>query len=154
MVVPDGGINALSGLQDHTTQAHTAPCANAALMWLTPALPWPPSPRASRDEAARAAGSPEGGRANPAQRKAAQRQREIAGAQHQGHRHHDQIAVLTQIHRFCTQIRAPATAIKPKTTIEAPPITGPGMVWINAPNFGEKPNSMAISAAATNTSVE
>ena len=40
------------------TQAHTAPCANAALMWLTPALPWPPSPRASRDEAARAAGSP------------------------------------------------------------------------------------------------
>ncbi len=58
VVVPDGGINALSGLQDHTTQAHTAPCANAALMWLTPALPWPPSPRASRDEAARAAGSP------------------------------------------------------------------------------------------------
>ena len=39
VVVPDGGINALSGLQDHTTQAHTAPCANAALMWLTPALP-------------------------------------------------------------------------------------------------------------------
>ncbi|PLD73428.1 hypothetical protein B6I60_11145 [Klebsiella pneumoniae] len=35
-----------------------APCANAALTWLTPALPWPPSPRASRDEAARAAGSP------------------------------------------------------------------------------------------------
>ncbi|HBX2072853.1 hypothetical protein D7042_07625 [Klebsiella pneumoniae] len=58
VVVPDGGINALSGLQDHTTQAHTAPCANAALMWLTPALPWPPSPRASRDEAAHAAGSP------------------------------------------------------------------------------------------------
>ena len=40
---------------------------------------------------------PEGGGTNPAQRKAAQRQREIAGAQHQGHRHHDQIAVLAEV---------------------------------------------------------
>ena len=63
-------------------QAHTAPCANAALMWLTPALPGllrlarpAMKQRVQQDR-------PEGGRANPAQRKAAQRQREIAGAQH------------------------------------------------------------------------
>ena len=55
---------------------------------------------------------------------------------------------------FCTQIRAPATAISPNTTIDAPPITAAGIVWISAPNFGEKPNSMAMTAAATNTSVE
>ncbi|MCS5961218.1 hypothetical protein LNP74_24925 [Klebsiella pneumoniae subsp. pneumoniae] len=33
VVVPDGSIEMpYPGLRDHTTQAHTAPCANAALM--------------------------------------------------------------------------------------------------------------------------
>ncbi|MNT57756.1 hypothetical protein D3C72_1951540 [compost metagenome] len=53
-----------------------------------------------------------------------------------------------------TQIRAPAMAIKPNTTTDMPPSTGPGIVWISAPNLGEKPNTMAISAATTKTSVE
>ncbi|MOA49885.1 hypothetical protein D3C78_1728260 [compost metagenome] len=55
---------------------------------------------------------------------------------------------------FCTQMRAPATAIRPNTTTEAPPKTGPGMVWIRAPNFGENPSTIATNAAATNTNVE
>ena len=32
-------------------------------------------------------------------------------------------------------------------------LTG-GMAWISAPNFGEKPSRMAISAATTNMAVE
>src|SRR5690554_676663 len=53
-----------------------------------------------------------------------------------------------------TQIRAPATAIRPKTTTDIPPRTGPGISWIRAPNFGEKPSKMAMPAAMTNTSDE
>ncbi|MGF6791744.1 hypothetical protein OKW27_006081 [Paraburkholderia sp. 35.1] len=53
-----------------------------------------------------------------------------------------------------TQMRAPVTAISPNTTIDTPPSTGPGIVWITAPNFGEKPSTRAINAAITNTSVE
>jgi hypothetical protein len=63
--------------------------------------------------------------------------------------------------RFCekstllsTQILAPAAAISPNTTIDTPPITGSGMAWITAPNLGEKPSTLAISAATTNTAVE
>src|ERR671910_495000 len=41
--------------------------------------------------------------------------------------------------RFSTQIRPAAAAIKPNTTIDKPPSTGTGMVWMSAPNFGEKP---------------
>ncbi|GFN29276.1 hypothetical protein ADE_49740 [Achromobacter denitrificans] len=55
---------------------------------------------------------------------------------------------------FTTQMRAPAMAIRPNTTTDIPPSTGPGMVWISAPNLGEKPRTMAIRAATTNTSVE
>ena len=56
--------------------------------------------------------------------------------------------------RLSTQMRAPATAIRPKTTIETPPITGSGMAWISAPNLGEKPSSSASRAATRNTAVE
>ncbi|MNL43932.1 hypothetical protein D3C87_1664710 [compost metagenome] len=55
---------------------------------------------------------------------------------------------------FTTQMRAPAIAIKPNTTTDMPPRTGPGIVWISAPNLGEKPSTMAINAATTKTSVE
>ena len=40
------------------------------------------------------------------------------------------------------------------TPDETPPSTGPGIVWMSAPNFGEKPSAIAISAATTNTIVE
>ena len=53
-----------------------------------------------------------------------------------------------------TQMRAPAMVISPKITMLTPPITGSGMVWISAPNFGEKPSRMATSAATTNMAVE
>ena len=56
--------------------------------------------------------------------------------------------------RLSTQILAPATAIRPNTTMETPPITGSGMAWITAPNLGEKPSTMAMAAATTNTAVE
>src|SRR5690606_14967657 len=56
--------------------------------------------------------------------------------------------------RLSTQMRAPATAMRPNTTIDTPPITGSGMAWISAPNLGEKPSRMAITAAYTNTAVE
>jgi hypothetical protein len=38
--------------------------------------------------------------------------------------------------------------------MDTPPITGSGMAWITAPNFGEKPSTMAMAAATTNTAVE
>ena len=53
-----------------------------------------------------------------------------------------------------TQILAPATAIRPNTTMDTPPITASGMAWISAPNLGEKPSTMAIRPATTNTAVE
>jgi hypothetical protein len=53
-----------------------------------------------------------------------------------------------------TQILAPATAMRPKTTMDTPPITASGMAWISAPNLGLKPSRMAISAATTNIAVE
>ena len=53
-----------------------------------------------------------------------------------------------------TQILAPATAIRPNTTMLTPPITGSGMAWISAPNLGLKPSTSAITAATTNTAVE
>ena len=51
-------------------------------------------------------------------------------------------------------MRPAAAAMRPNTTIESPPRTGPGMVWISAPNFGEKPSRIAISPATTKTRVE
>ena len=56
--------------------------------------------------------------------------------------------------RLSTQILAPATAIRPNTTILTPPITGSGIAWTTAPNFGEKPSTMAIMAATTKIAVE
>ena len=53
-----------------------------------------------------------------------------------------------------TQMRAAVAAIRPNTTMDRPPMTGPGMVWIAAPNLGEKPNRIANAAATTNTRVE
>ena len=44
--------------------------------------------------------------------------------------------------------------MRPKTTIESPPMTGPGIVWMSAPNFGEKPRMIATTAATRKTSVE
>jgi len=49
---------------------------------------------------------------------------------------------------------APAIAIRPNTTMLTPPITGSGIAWISAPNFGLKPSTSAMSAATTNTAVE
>ena len=45
-------------------------------------------------------------------------------------------------------------AIRPKITMLTPPMAGSGMVWISAPNLGEKPSRMANSAATTNSAVE
>jgi hypothetical protein len=56
--------------------------------------------------------------------------------------------------RLSTQILAPATAIRPNTTIDTPPMTGSGIAWITAPNLGEKPRTTAISAANRKTAVE
>ena len=56
--------------------------------------------------------------------------------------------------RLSTQMRAPAAAIRPNTTIDTPPSTAAGIAWISAPNLGEKPSRIAISAATTNTSVD
>src|SRR5450830_1168557 len=53
-----------------------------------------------------------------------------------------------------TQILAPATAIRPNTTIDTPPITGSGIAWITAPNLGLKPSTTASTAAQANTAVE
>ena len=56
--------------------------------------------------------------------------------------------------RLSTQILAPATAIRPNTTMLTPPITGNGIAWITAPNLGENPRRMAMAAANRNTAVE
>ena len=73
------------------------------------------------------------------------------------------ISVMAATNRFLllekstllsTQIFAPATAIRPNTTMLAPPITGSGIAWISAPNLGLKPSTTAISAATRNTAVE
>lgn len=55
---------------------------------------------------------------------------------------------------FSPQIRAPVTAIRPNRTIARPPRTAHGIVPIRAPNFGEKPSTIATTAAITKTSVE
>jgi len=39
---------------------------------------------------------------------------------------------------FSTQIRPAMAAIRPNSTIDKPPMTGPGIERIRAPNFGEK----------------
>src|SRR5690606_30452811 len=41
---------------------------------------------------------------------------------------------------FSTQMRPAVAEIRPNTTCARPPSTGPGMVWISAPNLGEKPS--------------
>src|SRR5215831_4941666 len=41
---------------------------------------------------------------------------------------------------FSTQIRPAMAAINPNSTIDKPPMTGPGIDWMSAPNFGEKPS--------------
>ena len=55
---------------------------------------------------------------------------------------------------WSTQKRAPATVIRPNTTMDTPPSTAGGMVEMAAPNLGEKPSRMAASAAITKISVE
>ncbi|RUP17936.1 hypothetical protein BC936DRAFT_139403 [Jimgerdemannia flammicorona] len=55
---------------------------------------------------------------------------------------------------FSTQMRAPVTAINPNSTIERPPKTPVGIVWITAPNLGMKPKMMATRAAIMKTRVE
>ena len=49
---------------------------------------------------------------------------------------------------------AVVAAINPNSTIERPPITGPGIDRISAPNFGEKPSMIDTKAATANSSVE
>ena len=44
--------------------------------------------------------------------------------------------------------------MRPKTTIDTPPITASGMAWMRAPNLGLKPSSTANSAATTKAAVE
>ncbi|MNT33668.1 hypothetical protein D3C72_1696070 [compost metagenome] len=56
--------------------------------------------------------------------------------------------------RLSTQILAPATAIRPNTTIDTPPMMGNGMAWMSAPNLGEKPSSRAMTPATMKTAVE
>jgi hypothetical protein len=56
--------------------------------------------------------------------------------------------------RFSTQIRPAAAAIRPKTTIDRPPSTGPGIVEMKAPNFGDRPRITAIAAATRKIRVE
>ena len=56
---------------------------------------------------------------------------------------------------FCTQMRPPVAAIRPNTTIDsAAQHRRRESVMISAPNLGEKPSTIAISAATTNSSVE
>src|SRR5919112_333103 len=50
--------------------------------------------------------------------------------------------------RFSTQIRPAAAAMRPKTTIDRPPSTETGIVWMSAPNFGENPSRIAMHAGA------
>ena len=64
------------------------------------------------------------------------------------------LRALEKSTRFSTQMRPAVAAISPNTTIESPPSTGPGMVRISAPNFGEKPSRIAMIAAAMNSAVE
>ena len=44
-------------------------------------------------------------------------------------------------------VRKPLEAIKPYNNMEIPPITGPGNVWIIAPNFCMKERITAKTAA-------
>ena len=55
---------------------------------------------------------------------------------------------------FSTQMRPPVAAIRPKRTIARPPSTGVGMVWMRAPNLGQKPMARATNAAITKTRLE
>src|SRR5215831_12831068 len=50
---------------------------------------------------------------------------------------------------FSPQIRPAIAAIKPNSTIDKPPMTGPGIERIRAPNFGEKPSKIETIAATT-----
>jgi hypothetical protein len=96
----------------------------------------------------------EGGGADAAQREAAELQREVAGAQHQRDGGHDQVAVLREVDpvvdpdlgaRHGDQAEhhdAHAAHHRQRNRLD------------HAPNLGEKPSTMAISAATTNTAVE
>ncbi|EWS62865.1 hypothetical protein Y695_03903 [Hydrogenophaga sp. T4] len=53
-----------------------------------------------------------------------------------------------------TQIFAPATAIRPNTTMDTPPITASGIAWISAPNLGLKPSRIAMQPATKKMAVE
>ena len=92
--------------------------------------------------------------ADAAEREAAELQREVARAEHERDGRDDQVAVVGEVDLVVDPDLAPATAISPNTTIDTPPITGSGIAWITAPNFGEKPSTIAITAATTKTSVE
>ena len=83
---------------------------------------------------------PEGGRANPAQRKAAQRQREIAGAQHQGHRHQiDQRLRARRLvqpgQRFATEYQFAHFALAPSSNAA----TSPMRHWYSVGLVKQKP---------------
>ena len=56
--------------------------------------------------------------------------------------------------RLSTQIRAPVTAISPKRTVATPPSTPCGIEEMSAPNFGDSPKTMAITAAMRKMTVE
>ena len=83
----------------------------------------------------------------PPSAKLAELQREVAGAQDQRDGRDDQVLVVGEVHLVVDpDLARRPTAIRPNTTMLTPPITGSGMAWITAPNLGEKPSTMAISA--------
>ena len=49
--------------------------------------------------------------------------------------------------RFSIQILAPSRPIMPYSTSVMPPSTPPGVAATSAPNFGQKPNRIATTAA-------
>ena len=55
---------------------------------------------------------------------------------------------------FYTQMRPAMAAINPNSTIDKPPMTGPGIETMSAPNFGTKPSRIDTMAATANSGVE
>ncbi len=94
------------------------------------------------------------GGADAAELEAAEADREVAGAEHERGADGEEDPGAGEIDPVSTKIRPAAAAISPNTTTDRPPITGPGITRIAAPNFGDSPNRIATSPATAKTRVE
>jgi methyl-accepting chemotaxis protein-1 (serine sensor receptor) len=122
-------------------QAHGCPLRRPALL--------PAAQQRVQDDRAEGRGT------DAAQREVAQLDGEVARAQHQRDRGHDQVAVVAEVHLVHHPDAGPGDGDEAEHHHRHAAQHG-RREWSgsSAPNLGENPSTMAISAAITNTSVE